>query len=384
MGGVISVRDFVAADQDGLLDEWGRIARIPAPLGGEARRAALIAELAGAAGADHVEVDRVGNVVTWLDGTAPHGATFTFLATMDDLESVATQRMRSDVLYHADGRMVGPCTETTSSDATALALIRFAAATERAWRRLFVVFVLGEETGLTGVRALVDDHGAELGSVIDLMGGVGTVSWNAIGFAGLEVSFTTAPRHTLYGGVSEVSDAIGRFIARVHSAVPSGTDELIAVRRVNRVHAGQVFNHSPSTGTVSVDIRSADPNTLAALDADTRALAVTAASEAGVQVHVADGERQEAITLPGGRDHPLVQALAAAIREQGREPVLRPWSSSNINVVYAAGLEGIVHDGTFRGGGRGTADEWTDIGGVLDGLAADCRLLQLLTADASG
>jgi acetylornithine deacetylase/succinyl-diaminopimelate desuccinylase-like protein len=212
------------------------------------------------------------------------------------------------------------------------------------------------------------------------MGGVGTVSWNALGFAGVEVSFTASPRHTLYGGVSEVSDAIARFVRALHDAVPPEDYERVAVRRVNRIHAGSVFNHSPETGTVSVDIRSADPGALAALDTDTRALADAAAGDAGVQVSVADGERQPAITLPGGREHPMVRALAAAIREQGREPVLRPWSSSNINVVYAAGLEGIVHDGTFRGGGRGTADEWADIAGVLDGLAADCRLLGLLTA----
>ncbi|HEY7009792.1 MAG TPA: M20/M25/M40 family metallo-hydrolase [Jatrophihabitantaceae bacterium] len=371
--------DFVAADRDRVLDEWGRIALLPAPLGGEERRAALIADLARASGADHVEIDRVGNVVTWLDGTAADGPTLTFLATMDDLESVAAHRSRSDVLYHADGCMVGPCVETTSSDATALALIRFAAAGQRPWRRLLIVFVLGEETGLTGVRALVDDFGADLGSVVDLMGGIGTVSWNALGFAGLEVSFTTSPRHTLYGGVSEVSDAIARFVRALHDAVPSGDDDLIAVRRVNRIHAGSVFNHSPETGTVSIDIRSVGPDTLDVLDADTRALAADAAEQAAVRVSIADGERQPAITLPGGREHPMVRALATAIREQGREPVLRPWSSSNINVVYAAGLSGIVHDGTFRGGGRGTADEWADIAGVLDGLAADCRLLQLLT-----
>jgi metal-dependent amidase/aminoacylase/carboxypeptidase family protein len=379
-GAVLSARDFVAADRDRILDEWGRIALLPAPLGGEQDRAALIADLARAAAADHVEIDRVGNVVTWLDGVRADGPTLTFLATMDDLESVAAHRSRSDVLYHANGRMVGPCVETTSSDATALALIRFAAAGERPWRRLLVAFVLGEETGLTGVRALVDDYGADLGAVVDLMGGVGTVSWNALGFAGVEVSFTASPRHTLYGGVSEVSDAIARFVRALHDAVPPEDYERVAVRRVNRIHAGSVFNHSPETGTVSVDIRSADPGALAALDTDTRALADAAAGDAGVQVSVADGERQPAITLPGGREHPMVRALAAAIREQGREPVLRPWSSSNINVVYAAGLEGIVHDGTFRGGGRGTADEWADIAGVLDGLAADCRLLGLLTA----
>jgi acetylornithine deacetylase/succinyl-diaminopimelate desuccinylase-like protein len=377
---MVSVQDFVRADQERLLQEWERIARIPAPLGSEGTRAALIAELARAAGADHVELDRVGNVVTWLDGADATGETFTFLATMDDLESVAAHRQHSDVLYRAGERLVGPCVETTSSDATALGILRFAARTERPWRRLIVAFVLGEETGLTGVRTLVDDYGAGLGSVVDLMGGVGTVSWNAVGFAGLEISFRAQPRHTLYGGVSEVSDAISRFVTLVHDAVPANDwTDLVAVRRVNRVHAGEVFNHSPQVGTVSVDIRSTDPEVLARLEREARGWAQTTAIAAGVETDIADGERQPAVRLPGGSEHPLVQALAAAIREQGREPVLRPWSSSNINVVYAAGGTGIVHDGTHRGGGRGTADEWADIPGVLDGLAADCRLLELAT-----
>jgi acetylornithine deacetylase/succinyl-diaminopimelate desuccinylase-like protein len=143
-----------------------------------------------------------------------------------------------------------------------------------------------------------------------------------------------------------------------------------------------VFNHSPASGVVGVDIRSTDPQVLAETEAATRAAAHRAAAAAHVDVAVRDAERQPAIRLDGGRDHRLVRALSRAIRETGREPVLRAWSSSNINVCYAAGLQGIVHDGTHRGSGRGTAGEWTDIPGVLDGIAADCRLLQLLSGGA--
>jgi tripeptide aminopeptidase len=381
-GGVIDAREFVAEDADRLLDEWGRIALIPAPEGGEGPRAELIANLAEASGAN-AAIDAAGNVVATVDGDDPDGETLTLLATMDDLGTVAAHRAATDRLHRDGERFVGPATETTSSDATALSILRFVGRETRPWRRLIVAWVLGEETGLTGVRALVDQHGTELGSVIDLMGGVGTVSWNAIGFAGLEVEFAAEPRHTLYGGTSEVPAAISRFIAALDSdgyprhAPPFDADPL-TVRRVNRVHAGNVFNHSPATGTVGIDIRSTDPTVLAEVEAVTRAAAEQVARQAGVEVRFSDGERQPAITLPGGREHRLVQALATAIRDIGREPVLRSWSSSNINIVYAAGLDGIVHDSTHRGGGRGTADEWTDIPGVLDGVAADCRMLQLL------
>lgn len=373
-------RAFVAADAERLIEEWGHIALVPAPLGAEAERAALVAHLARAAGADHVEIDRAGNVVTWMDGDRADGETITYLATMDDLESVAAHRRTSSVLLRDGDRLVGPCTETTSSDASALALLRFMRSTNpRPWRRVWVVFVVGEETGLTGVRTLIDDRGSDLGSVVDLMGGIGTVSWNAIGFAGLEVEFRTAPRHSLYGGISEVPDAISRFVAVLHESVPVVSDEVVTVRRVNRIQAGTVFNHSPETGLVGVDIRSTDPDVLAAVEENTRVAAKQAAAVAGVDLHFEDDQRQQAIALPGGAEHRLVRALAASVEYAGHKPVLRPYSSSNINVVYAAGLPGVVHDATFRGEGRGTADEWTDIPGVIAGVVADCRMLQLLT-----
>jgi acetylornithine deacetylase/succinyl-diaminopimelate desuccinylase-like protein len=374
-------RAFVTADAERLVEEWGRIALVPAPLGAEAERAAVVAHLARAAGADHVEIDRAGNVVTWMDGDERDGQTITYLATMDDLDSVAAHRRASPVLLRDGDRLVGPCTETTSSDASALAILRFMRSTApRPWRRVWVVFVVGEETGLTGVRALVDDRGGELGSVIDLMGGIGTVSWNAIGFAGLEIEFRTEPRHSLYGGISEVPDAISRFVATLHESVPAVTDEVVTVRRVNRIRSGSVFNHSPAIGLVGVDIRSTDPEVLAVVEQNTRDAAERAAVAAGVEVRFEDGQRQAAIALPGGAEHRLVRALAESVSYAGHDPVLRPYSSSNINVVYAAGLPGVVHDGTFRGGGRGTADEWTDIPGVVAGVVADCRMLQLLTA----
>jgi acetylornithine deacetylase/succinyl-diaminopimelate desuccinylase-like protein len=376
---------FVDSDAERVLAEWQQIALVAAPAGEEAERAALIAQLAAQAGADHVEIDRVGNVVATLAGSG--AGRITYLATMDDLDSVAEQRRATTTRIEVAGeRLVGPCAETTSSDASALSLIRYAVAGSRDYEHLTIAFVLGEETGLTGVRALCADRAAELGQVVDLMGGVGTISWNAIGFDGVLVEFTAAPRHSLYGGVSEVSDAIARFVTALHADVPAsvsiqtdaGQDGVVTVRRVNQIDAGSVFNHSPSVGTVGVDIRSTDPDVLREVGVATRGLAVDIASQVGVDVSCRDGVQQSAALLPGGRAHPLVQAGARAVREVGAPLVLRPWSSSNINVVYAAGLEGIVHDGTHRGGGRGTAEEWADIPGVLSGIAADCRLLDLI------
>lgn len=383
------IRRFVQDDRPLFLEQWQQLALHPAPAGAEAERAALIAVFAREAGADQVETDRVGNVIATVEGSGERDVTF--LATMDDLDSVAAHRRATDRIELVGDRLVGPCSQTTSSDATGLGLIRFAARSEGRFRRLTVAFVLGEETGLTGVRALCEDRADRLGWVIDLMGGVGTISWNAIGFDGINVEFRAEPKHSLYGGVSEVSDAIARFVTAVHGDVPqsvgpepSGPLEQITgpvtIRRINRIAAGEVFNHSPQVGTVGVDIRSTDPAILRELGRVTRELAESIASEAGVVVTCRDDVQQPAALLPGGADHPLVQAAAQAVRETGSELVLRPWSSSNINVAYEFELDGIVHDDPGRGGGRGTADEWVDVAAVLTGFAADCRMLELLTA----
>src|SRR4051794_18449543 len=117
-------RRFVAEDADRIVAEWGRIALVPAPLGGEQRRAELIAGLAAAAGGDP-DVDRAGNVVADVDGDDAEGPSYTFLATMDDLDTVAAHRAASDRLERTGDRLIGPATETTSSDASALAILRF-------------------------------------------------------------------------------------------------------------------------------------------------------------------------------------------------------------------------------------------------------------------
>jgi acetylornithine deacetylase/succinyl-diaminopimelate desuccinylase-like protein len=387
---VQSVREFVAADRPVFLAQWQRIALIPAPEGEEAQRAELIASFARETGA-HTEIDRVGNVVAVLDGSGTREVTF--LATMDDLASIAEHRRRSDAIAVEGDRLVGPCSQVTASDATGLALLRFARA-HRAFRRLTVAFVLGEETGLSGVRELCAARGPQLGWVIDLMGGVGTISWNAIGFDGVIVEFSAPPRHSLYGGVSEVSDAVARFVAALHAEVPPTVAPEpvpgvvpagpLTIRRVNQLAAGEVFNHSPQTGTVSVDLRSTSPDELRALGVATRETAAAVAAACGVAVTCRDGVQQPAALLPGGESHPLVVAAADALRDVGVEPILRPWSSSNINVAYEHGLEGIVHDDPTRGAGRGTPDEWADVSRVLTGLAADCRLLELISRPAAG
>lgn len=350
---------------------------VPAPSRQEGPRAELVAGWAREVSDATTAVDEAGNVVVEMAGRQPDGAVSTYLATLDDLDTIAALRRRGAELTLTEHALIGPCVQTCSSAATAMSLLRYAARGERRWARLTVAFVTGEETGLTGARALVAQRRDTLGEVLDIMGGVGTISYHAIGIRALRVTFTGSDRHSLGGGMSAVPDAMARLVLALHAAVPAPGPQDTEIRRVNQLQAGQVFNHSPAKGQVTVDVRATDPVRLDLLAGEVDRHAAAIAADLGIAARVDPIIEQPAARLPGGADHPLVVAAADATRLAGHEPVLRPWTSSNVSAILAAGLPGIALEGTARGGDRGTPREWADIDGVLAGAAVCCHLLDL-------
>lgn len=350
---------------------------VPAPSGQEGPRAELVADWASRLPGAGTTVDEAGNVVVEVAGRHPAGAVSTYLATLDDLDTIAALRRQGAPLTLTDHALIGPCVQTCSSAATAMSLLRYATRGERRWARLTVAFVTGEETGLTGARTLAAQRADTLGEVLDIMGGVGTISYHAIGIRALRVIFTGPGRHSLGGGISAVPEAMARLVSALHKDVPAAGRQDVEIRRVNQLQAGQVFNHSPSEGLVTVDVRATDPARLDLLAGQVGQQAAAIAADLDLSAQVDSVIEQPAARLPGGADHRLVVAAVAATRLAGHEPVLRPWTSSNVNAILTAGLPGIALEGTARGGGRGTAREWADVDGVLAGAAVCCHLLDL-------
>lgn len=370
-----------------LISDWLDIAAVAAPLGGERERAEIVAarlrDIPGIAGVQ-ISTGPAGegpNVYARLPGTAG-GRTVAVISTLDDLETIAALRRQPGMRLGRDGdRMIGPCVITAAISASAIATARLLCGA--GWRPAGdVVFacVSGEETGFTGMRRFIDTRRADAGTVIELLAGAGLVSFGAIGAEQLEIRLSAEPSHSLSGGRAAVTGALARIILAVQELTPEpDRDGHWSVLRVNTVRAGTVMNHSPADGALTADIRSTDAGWLAATVAQIRALVPALAAGCGAAAQISTLRSSPPVSLPGGRDNPLVRAAADAIAATGHEPVIRPWSSSNVNVACEAGIPGVTMEGTNRGGDRGTDHEWCGISGVVSGVAASAALIASLS-----
>jgi acetylornithine deacetylase/succinyl-diaminopimelate desuccinylase-like protein len=388
---LISAHEFAGiarSEAPALLSDWLQIASVAAPRGGEYDRARLIAEgLRQISGIVDVQISegQAGegpNVYARLPGTGKRPR-IAVVSTLDDLETIAALRRQPDMQLRRDrDRLIGPCVNTASVSASATAVARLLCGQD--WRPagdVLFACVSGEETGLTGMRRFLDGRQGEIDVVVEILGGVGTVSYGAIGADRLGIRLSAEPRHTLGGGRAAITEALARIVLAVHELTPdSAAGGHWSVLRINTVHAGTVVNHSPAEGILTADIRSTDPDWLTATREQVSELATTLAAECGADIEITSTRSNPPMTLPGGDDNPLIRAAAEAIALTGHEPVIRPWSSSNLAVAIEAGLPGVAMEGTNRGGGRGTEDEWCGIDGVISGVAASAALISQVAA----
>jgi acetylornithine deacetylase/succinyl-diaminopimelate desuccinylase-like protein len=371
------------SDAPQIVSDWLDIAAVAAPLGAEHDRAEMIAhKLSGIPALADVEVssgpDAEGpNVYARLPGTGG-GRTLAVISTLDDLDTIAALRQQPGMRLGRDGdRLVGPCVTTAAISASGIATARQldAAGWQPAGDVVFA-WVSGEETGLTGMRRFIETRRADADAVIELLAGIGLVSFGAIGAEQLEIRLTAEPSHSLSGGPAAITEALARIILAVRELAPEpDRDEHWSVLRVNTVHAGSVLNHSPADGMLTVDIRSTDAAWRVAVTEQVGAIAARLAADCDAVAQIRTLRSSPPVSLPGGRDNPLVTAAAAAIAATGHEPVIRPWSSSNVNVAIEAGIPGVAMEGSTRGGDRGTDHEWCGISGVITGVAASAALI---------
>jgi tripeptide aminopeptidase len=354
----------VEADEPRLLDDQARLCEVPAPPFKEERRAALYKQLFEEAGLVNVRIDKVGNVLGERPGlqARPH---LVFSAHLDTVFPEGT-----DVRVTREGPLLrGP---GIGDDCRGLAVVLGVIRALNAARvvtpgTITFVGTVGEE-GLGDLRGVKHLFAEELKGRIDRFvsvdgAGLG-ITHIGVGSRRYRVTYTGPGGHS-YGafGLANPIHALGRAIAKVADfKVPSQPKTTF---NVGRIGGGTSVNSIAFEAWLEVDMRSADPASLKAVDASFREAVDAALAEENERWNQR-GRLSVDVKLVGDRpagrtpeSAPIVRAAVSVTRALGL-PVQLDEGSTDSNIPMSLGVPAVTIDGGGRGSGAHSLGETFD------------------------
>ena len=354
-----SIRAAFAAierNEPRMLEEQIRVCQIPAPPFHEEVRGREFERLFQRAGLKDVRIDHAGNVIGIRPGRSAH-PNLVFAAHLDTVFPDGT-----DVKVTRDGAVLkGP---GIGDDCRGLAvLLGMIAALDDAHVETpgTITFVadVGEE-GLGDLRGMKELFGVTLKGRIDKfvsIDGIGLgLTHIGVGSNRYRVTFKGPGGHS-YGafGMANPIQAMGRAIARIDAfEVPTQPKTTF---NVGRVGGGTSVNAIPFEAWMEVDMRSADPASLKALDDKFQAALHAAVEEENQRWHNRGpvSVSAELVGLrPAGqtpKDSPIVQTALAVSRALDIAETLHE-GSTDANVPMNLGIPAITISGGGAGSGR--------------------------------
>ncbi len=353
----ISARPKVSAALQSLEDMRERnierliaITEIPAPPFAEEARAADFAQRLRDIGLTDVTIDSTGNVIARRAGTGKETGALALVAHLDTVFPAGT-----DVTVRREGNQYfAPGIGDNSQGLVALLALAEVMELHGITTQRDILFVgsVGEEGlgDLRGVRALFAEGGPNISSMIAIDGGgASRLVTTAVGSHRYRVTFSGPGGHS-YGAFGRahphqaLAEAITRF---TEAATPITQEGPKATFSVGRIGGGTSINSIPFTSWMEVDMRSANPDKLAALDR----VFQNAMAEA-LEVENARRSANDPLTVeiksvgrrPAGsnaEDAALVANAMSAIRQLGMQPQ-QVASSTDANIPLSLGIPAIT------------------------------------------
>jgi tripeptide aminopeptidase len=376
--------DQVRRDEAQVIEEQVRLCEIPAPPFKETARAEAFRQAFQTAGLQNVRIDRAGNVLGERPGLAPRPH-LVFSAHLDTVfpEETNVQTARAGAIIKGPG-----IADDCRGLAVVLAVVRsMNAAGIRTPGSITFVGTVGEE-GLGDLRGVRHLFNGELKGRIDRFvsidgAGLG-ITHVAVGSLRYRVTFKGPGGHS-YGafGIANPVHALGRAIGRIADLqvprLPKTTFN------VGRIGGGTSVNTIAADAWMEVDMRSADPAALTALDAGfQKALDIALAEE-----NERWGNRGRLTmekTVVGNRpagavaaDAPIVVAAVSVTRALGVQPRLDEGSTDS-NIPISLGVPAVTIDGGGSAAGTHTIAETFD---TTDSWLGTARALLLAIALAN-
>jgi acetylornithine deacetylase/succinyl-diaminopimelate desuccinylase-like protein len=345
-----------------IIDEWKKMALIYAPSGKEVLRADYLVKKFKEYGIANAHIDDSGNAVALID--RGEGPTVAILGTMDDLATVADLVKTYDKpILEEDGKLIGPGTHISATLSNILVLAKLLLLPEVQFKgKVYLVGVVQEETGLIGIKGFLRDHPGEIDYVIDIMAGIGRMSYGGIGIHWFKLHFKGPKAHTLRGPGPNVTKGVAKAVPRIF-AIPLPENSFL---NISMLGAGKVFNHRSDDGWLSIDLRSIENHVINEIKEKIKKIADEVAAEEELEAWIEPVVETPAGQIPGARDSPLVRVAEEVVKVMGYKPTLSNRGSCNMNVGVAQGVLSISTGGD-RGGARDSLESYANIEPVMQG-----------------
>ena len=378
-----------------IIEDWKKIAAIYSPSGNEILRAQFITKKFKEYNIPDAYIDKHGNSVALIEGGGEgpvgegpvgegpvgEGPAIVFLGTMDDLATVAEMvKEWKNPIVEREGKLIGPGTNIGSTCASILGLAKLFTLPEVKFNgKIYLVGVVQEETGLTGIKGFLDDHPGEIDYVVDIMSGIGSISYGAIGIHWFKVHFKGERGHTLRGGLPNVTRGVARAVDQIFSIpIPTEPPEKRSHLNIAMLGAGKVYNHKYDDGWFSVDLRSMDNETLLNIKQQIFTIAEKIAGEEKLEYWIEKFSEVPGGQIPGMRNSKFVRIAEEAVKILNDTASLSNRGSSNMNVGIGRQIPSISMGGN-RGGGRDTPGEYANIEPAFQGVKANFLIAYVLT-----
>jgi tripeptide aminopeptidase len=367
---------YVDDYKDRQIDEWIRISEIPGKSKHEQKRAAYIVQEMRKGGLDNVSVDEIGNVIGLLKGNTRELPAVIFAAHIDTVHPLdVSLKVRRE-----GNKLYGPgIFDNSASCANMLQAIRALKESGLKFKR-DIVFVgtVQEELGLRGMRHYLEKNRDKVGMLVALDGGLGSVSYGALGIRWLKYTYRGEGSHTVSSrGKPNPNKAVASGILKIYQiTLPAPGSKSTAIYNVGMIGGGKIFNAISQESYFTVDLRTTDPALLKDIEAKIDAAAQSAATEEKVELvkeielsNPAGGTEEQ---LTERRNHPIVQSgvdiLKYLLKETHPDRPVRAIASGSTdgNVGVEMGIPTIAVGRSF-GGEQHTLQEWSDIPSVFLG-----------------
>ncbi len=355
----MALQQRIINQTDTILNDSISIQQIPAPTFDESRRATHVCQQF--AGLHDVDQDALFNVYGRLPGTDSTLPALLITAHTDTVFPEGTNL----TIHRQNGRIIGPGIGDNSLGVGALLglirLLRDQPLKRDVW---FVANTREEGLGdLGGMRAVVEKLGKRVSECIVIEG----MAYGQIYHAGIAVRRLRIAAHApgghswLHFGQPSAIHALMRFGAQITTIQPPTAPR--TTYNIGLIEGGQSVNSIATDASLTLDLRSENPDTLAALEKEVlRRLDACREPDIDFKVEVV-GDRP-AGSIPA--THPLVQAARQTLEAIGTQPVFRT-GSTDANLPLAHGLPAVTI-GITHGSNAHRLDEYIETAAIPHGM----------------